>query len=198
MRLTIPNQLTLLRILLTPLFVFLMLQRTPSSQLWATLVFMVAGLTDWYDGWYARRFGVITRVGQFMDPLADKILVLSAFIVFAMLGIVFPWMVWAIAIRDILITINRMFAIHLGKPIITHILAKWKTAAQMGTILLIMATLNWQNWRRGPVYNLTPEYTDFIGIAMLIVTFLTIVSGIIYVIENKELILTNLRRILPF
>ena len=106
--------------------------------MFASIIFTIASLTDWYDGWYARKFGVITRLGQFMDPLADKILVTSALIVFAVLDYAIPWMIWVIAIRDVVITMNRIFALYVGKAVITHTLAKWKTMLQMVTIFMIL------------------------------------------------------------
>jgi CDP-diacylglycerol--glycerol-3-phosphate 3-phosphatidyltransferase len=198
MRLTIPNQLTILRILLTPLFLYLFLKRTTFDQFSASLIFCIASLTDWYDGWYARKFGVITRFGQFMDPLADKILVSSALVAFAILGYVFPWMVWVIVIRDAVVTANRIFALQIGKPIITHVLAKWKTAAQMVTIFWILIYINWFNYNLGYGGTYQAQYFDHIGIAMLIVTALTVASGIIYIIENRELLLNLFRKIFRF
>ncbi|RMF59378.1 MAG: CDP-diacylglycerol--glycerol-3-phosphate 3-phosphatidyltransferase [Calditrichaeota bacterium] len=196
MRLTIPNQLTILRILLTPVFLYFFLRKTPTDQLIGSVVFTVAALTDWYDGWYARKFGVISRVGQFMDPLADKILVISALIAFAVLNYVYAWMVWIIVIRDIFVTTNRIIALSIGKPIITHILAKWKTALQMVTIFVILIYTTLRNYFLPDPQPYTASYFDFIGILMITVTILTIVSGIIYVVENKALLLYLFRKII--
>lgn len=198
MRLTIPNQLTILRILLTPLFLYLFIKKTAFDQFSASIIFFIASLTDWYDGWYARKFGVITRFGQFMDPLADKILVSSALVAFAILGYIFTWMVWVIIIRDAVVTVNRIFALRIGKPIITHVLAKWKTAAQMVTIFWILIYINWFNYNVGYSGTYRAQYFDHIGIAMLIVTALTVASGVIYVIENRELLLNLFRKIFRF
>ncbi|RMH86206.1 MAG: CDP-diacylglycerol--glycerol-3-phosphate 3-phosphatidyltransferase [Calditrichaeota bacterium] len=195
MRLTVPNQLTILRILLTPVFLFLILQKKPSAQLAGSIVYCIAALTDWYDGWYARKFGVITRTGQFMDPLADKILVSSALIAFVALDYVIPWMVWVIIARDAFITSVRIYALHVNKPIITHILAKWKTFAQMLTIFLILIMINLHNYFPANPHPYRPTYTDVIGISMLIVTILTVLSAVIYIFENKELLLNILRKL---
>ncbi len=195
MRLTIPNQLTILRIILTPVFIILFLKEAPLEQLSASIIFTIAALTDWYDGWYARKFGVITRLGQFMDPLADKVLVSSALLVFAALGYVFSWMVWIIIIRDAFITATRIFALKVGKPIITHVLAKWKTAAQMITIFLILIFINWYNYASGNPETYTARYFDPIGIAMLTVTLLTTLSGGIYLLENRGLLLNIFRKV---
>jgi CDP-diacylglycerol--glycerol-3-phosphate 3-phosphatidyltransferase len=196
MRFTIPNQLTLLRILITPIFFILFIQNSASKQFWASILFFIGSLTDWYDGWYARKFGVITRWGQFMDPLADKILVISSLIAFAVLGYVYWWMVWTIIIRDIIITLNRIYSLTIGKAIITRTIAKWKTAAQMATIFLILIFINWRNlyYPESPAYK--AYYLDFIGISMCIVTLLTIISGIIYIIENRDMLMDLLRNLI--
>lgn len=196
MKLTIPNQLTILRILLTPIFIFLFLKKTSFEQLSASLIFFIASFTDWYDGWYARRFGVISRWGQFMDPLADKIVVISALVAFAILGYVFWWMVWVIIIRDVVITFNRIYALNTNKPIITHSVAKWKTAIQMLTIFLILFFINLRNFYFPNLSTYSAQYFDFIGISMIIVTFLTVLSGTIYVIENRDLLFSLLRNLL--
>lgn len=196
MRLTIPNQLTILRILLTPIFLILFVQNSPTKQLWASILFFIASLTDWYDGWYARKFGVITRWGQFMDPLADKILVTSALVGFAAMGYVFWWMVWIIIVRDLIITLNRIYSLAIGKAIITHTIAKWKTAAQMTTIFLILIYVNWYNFLSGHATAYKAQYFDLIGISMTIVTILTVISGAIYIIENREMLLNMARNLL--
>jgi CDP-diacylglycerol--glycerol-3-phosphate 3-phosphatidyltransferase len=195
MRLTIPNQLTILRILLTPIFIFLFLKKTSFEQLSGSLVFLIASLTDWYDGWYARKFGVISRWGQFMDPLADKIVVTSALITFAILNYVFWWMVWIIIVRDIIVTFNRINALYIGRPIITNSIAKWKTATQMAAIFLILIYMNLWNFFHHGNQPYQARYFDVIGIAMVLVTILTVLSGIIYIIENRDAILNILRNL---
>ena len=94
--LTLPNQLTLLRVLLTPVFVALLLSTTPLYLQLSLVVFVIAALTDWYDGWAARRLGYVSRWGKFMDPLADKILSAAALLAFAWIGLINSWMVWLI------------------------------------------------------------------------------------------------------
>lgn len=198
MRLTIPNQLTLLRFALTPVFAWLYLKNSAQSQMLATIVFIIASITDWYDGWYARRFGVITRWGQFMDPLADKVLVSTALIIFAVMGQVKWWMVWIIVGRDVLVTGIRIYALWVGTPIITHVVAKWKTFAQMITILVILGYMNWLNYMGLGARAYQASYFDIIGILMSAVTFLTVLSAIIYIRENWRLILRFFKVILTF
>ncbi len=198
MRLTIPNQLTILRFFLTPVFVFFFMRGTPIDQLVASIIFTMASITDWYDGWFARRFGVITRWGQFMDPLADKFLVSSALIIFALLDYVYWWMVWIIVFRDILVTLIRIYALHRGSPIVTHALAKWKTFIQMFTIFIILIYINWLNYYGSGSSHYHANYFDIIGILMILVTLLTIISAILYIHENWQLIWRMLKEFLTF
>ncbi|MCL5021001.1 MAG: CDP-diacylglycerol--glycerol-3-phosphate 3-phosphatidyltransferase, partial [Bacteroidetes bacterium] len=128
---TLPNQLTVLRILLTPLFVILLVSGNIFFKELSVAVYAAAALTDWYDGWVARKFGTVTKWGNFLDPLADKILTSSAFMAFAWLGLVGWWMVWAIVVRDISITLLRSFAEFRGHGLHTNFSAKVKTFTQM-------------------------------------------------------------------
>ena len=124
----LPNQLTILRIILTPVFVFLLFIEGSVFKYCSLIVFVLASLTDWYDGYAARKFGEITMWGQFLDPLADKILVSSGFICFSILGYTPAWMVLIIVGRDFLITGLRSYAILKGQPIHTNFFAKCKTS----------------------------------------------------------------------
>jgi len=198
MRLTIPNQLTILRILLTPLFVYFFVKETTINQFIASIIYILASLTDWYDGWYARQFGVITRWGQFMDPLADKFLVSSALLLFAWMGYVKWWMVWIIVSRDVIVTLVRIYAIQKGTPIVTSATAKWKTFVQMAVIILILIFINWLNFYGLGSYTYKAKYFDIIGISMLGVTLLTLISAILYFYENWKLIWGMLKRIVFF
>lgn len=195
MKLTIPNQLTILRIVLTFIFLFYFIKNTPEDQLIASILFILATLTDWYDGWFARRFGVITRWGQFMDPLADKFLVSSALVVFAAMNYVKWWMVWIIVGRDILVTIIRIYALSRGTPLVTSILAKWKTFTQMAVILMILAYINWLNFYDGGSSTYQAQYIDFVGISMLLVTLLTLMSALLYFYENWHLVWRMLKEV---
>ncbi|GAB4182862.1 MAG: CDP-diacylglycerol--glycerol-3-phosphate 3-phosphatidyltransferase [Calditrichia bacterium] len=187
MRLTIPNQLTILRIVLTPFFLVYFSQSDPQSRLIGAILFFIASITDWYDGYIARKLGVITRFGQFMDPLADKILVLSAFFLFSYMGVLNVWMVLIIIIRDTLITAIRIFAIHRGMPIVTHIIAKWKTFLQMAFIALLIIWFTAEPW-----LTLSREMIDLshqvANGVLLIITLITVYSLIVYIKENFNLV----------
>ena len=171
---TLPNQLTLLRILLTPIFVLLLFIDSTTSKIASFLVFIMASLTDWYDGYTARKSGDVTMWGQFLDPLADKILISSAFICFSILGYVKTWMVLVIVIRDFLITGLRSYAVIKGKPIVPTLFAKAKTFGQFGILffIFILHLLSWQK----------PNLTFAL---MVIITLLTVVSGMAYLFNNR-------------
>jgi CDP-diacylglycerol---glycerol-3-phosphate 3-phosphatidyltransferase len=187
-----PNQLTILRIILTPVFLFLFLSDEPVLKQISLVVFIIAALTDWYDGWLARKFNYITNWGKFLDPLADKILTSSAFLAFALLGVLEMWMVLLIIIRDFLITGLRIYAEYKGTEMSTSLLAKWKTFIQMIYIyyLLIIYTLKTYQ----PLYNgnekLFSVLTDgtLIYFTMLLITIFTVVTGFTYLYSNKRLV----------
>ncbi|GAB4295075.1 MAG: CDP-diacylglycerol--glycerol-3-phosphate 3-phosphatidyltransferase [Ignavibacteriaceae bacterium] len=189
---TLPNQLTVLRIVLTPVFFFLFLSgKTLHIQI-SLLVFLIAALTDWYDGWLARKFNYITAWGKFWDPLADKILTSVAFIAFVLVGLIPLWMVLIIVTRDLLITTLRALADYKNIPISTSYYAKWKTFLQMSFLyyLLILYTAV----KTPEIYLISPESFDmllnkeFIYIIMLLITIITFHSGLMYIIQNRKLI----------
>ncbi len=127
----LPNQLTVLRIILTPIFLFLFLSEDPLLVQISLGVFIIAAITDWYDGWLARKFNYITEWGKFMDPLADKVLTSTAFLGLVFVGILELWMVLLIVFRDLLITVLRLFADYRKVSFTTSISAKLKTFVQM-------------------------------------------------------------------
>lgn len=189
---TIPNQLTVLRIILTPVFLYLFLSANPTQIQISLGVFLIAALTDWYDGWLARKFNYITDWGKFWDPLADKILTSTAFIGFVMVGLLQLWMVILIIIRDLLITLLRIYAESRGYNFVTSYYAKWKTVLQMVFLyylLLLYVGLNTSEIYTGNeiIFNHLSN-KDFIFITMLIITIITVHSGITYLIQNKHLI----------
>ncbi len=188
----LPNILTVFRIFLTPFFVFCLMH--PSWQTYAIMIFVVAGLTDWYDGFLARKYKYDSDWGTFLDPLADKILVLAAFFSFAYLGLVQLWMVVVIVSRDVMVTYIRSYAMRRGKPMVTNILAKAKTASQMVMILIILSFVTLQSMMQQEA---TPhEYVrsgltaildwHLIYSGMLLVTLLTAYSGVFYLYQNRN------------
>ncbi len=186
---TFPNQLTILRIILTPIFVLLLFVDGLTATFCSFIIFTLASLTDWYDGYTARKYGSVSEWGKFLDPLADKILISSAFICFSIIGYVVAWMVLVIVIRDLLITLIRSYSLLKESQIVTNLLAKIKTFGQFVVLffIFIFHILNKGEWQKG-IESLIEfvNSSNIILILMYIITFLTIVSGLIYLIENRE------------
>ena len=135
----VPNILSLARIILTPLFIILLLFADfKMAKVFALLVFAIAAITDAYDGYLARKYNQITPEGKFLDPLADKILVLSAFISFAFIIIIDFWMVGIIIFRDLFVTGLRFIISGRGFEFVTLKLSKYKTAFQLTIIILTL------------------------------------------------------------
>jgi len=185
---TLPNQLTTLRILLTPLFIWLIISDDPYHRLWGVIIFLVASLTDLYDGYHARKYGVVTRWGAFMDPLADKILITSAFLVYVFEGYVALWMVLVIAIRDIVVTLLRVYAEVKDKPVITSKSAKLKTLFQnvFAYIMLLMMFLKEEVFFGSETAStmMAVLKSPWINHSMLGLTIFTTYTGISYLMEN--------------
>ena len=105
------------------------------------MIFVIASITDAYDGYYARKYDQVTPEGKFLDPLADKILVTSAFMSFALLDVVEFWMIGLIIFRDLFVTGLRMAMERKGLSMVTSTIAKAKTATQMTIIIFILVVL---------------------------------------------------------
>jgi len=188
----LPNHLSIARIILTPVFLVLFLSENP---LWMQIslgVYFIAALTDWYDGWLARKFNYITQSGKFLDPLADKILTAAAFFAFAYLDILESWMVWIVVIRDFLITGLRLFAEYKSKPVRTSRMAKWKTFIQMVftyylLLFYILRTVKSLEEEYSNIFEILLDET-FIYYTMLLISFFTLYTGVMYLIRNRKLI----------
>lgn len=188
----LPNQLTVLRIILTPVFLFFFLYDDAKMNQIALIIFIIAAATDWYDGWLARKFNYITSWGKFWDPLADKILTSSAFIGFVVLGVLELWMVIIIIARDFIITGVRAYADYRSVPFPTSFYAKWKTFIQMTFLyyLLIVYTAAkipeiYAGNENVFKYLLNETLIYFLMLAITVITFH---SGASYFIKNRKLI----------
>lgn len=136
-----PTQITVLRILLVPVFYVLFAVVEPAEILWASVVFLLAALSDWYDGYFARQFNSITALGAFLDPLADKLLTSTALIAFATQGLIPLWMVMLVVLRDVYLTLMRVYSENLGLTLKTSYTAKVKTFLQMVFIGYVLIAL---------------------------------------------------------
>jgi CDP-diacylglycerol--glycerol-3-phosphate 3-phosphatidyltransferase len=200
----LPNRLTIARIGLTVVFVMALLlpphgvalSRFPYGKTTALVIFIVASLTDWWDGWYARRHQLETTFGALMDPLADKILTTAAFICFieqpsyrgASVPLVQAWMTLVIVARDFLVTGLRLVANQQGVVLRAEWFGKHKTVSQMVAIICILLGLAArEDWG---CFGIDCAQFDvlFSRIAftlMLITVGLTLLSGIIYFWKNR-------------
>jgi CDP-diacylglycerol--glycerol-3-phosphate 3-phosphatidyltransferase len=184
-----PNQLTFLRILLTPVFVAFLFSESPLLRQCSVIVFILAMLTDWYDGWVARRWGYVTRWGTFLDPLADKVVTSAALIGFIYLDLVPPWTVWVIVIRDIAITILRSYSEFNGKPFDTAQLAKTKTFLQFAVIYYILLAYvardtEYFHSRYADLLNRLLD-PSLLYVLMVFIAAITLLTGILYIIDNR-------------
>jgi CDP-diacylglycerol--glycerol-3-phosphate 3-phosphatidyltransferase len=154
------------------------------------LVYIIAALTDWYDGWAARKWGYVSRWGKFFDPLADKILSAAALFAFVSLNLVDGWMVWIIVIRDFLITGLRSYAEYKDEPIVTSKTAQAKTFGQFVVIYYILILYVLQTVP--VVYNNYGELIDSLmdtqvlfGM-MLVITLSNVGTAILYLYDNRK------------
>jgi CDP-diacylglycerol--glycerol-3-phosphate 3-phosphatidyltransferase len=183
-----PNQLTFLRILLTPVFIAFLFSADAVLRQLSPVVFVIAMLTDWYDGWVARRWGYVTRWGTFLDPLADKIVTSAALIAFIYLNLVPPWTVWVIVVRDIAITFLRSYAELKGKPFDTSRMAKTKTFLQFALIYYILLAYvardtEYFRSRYGALLDRLLEQS-LLYASMAVIAAITLLTGVLYVIDN--------------
>ena len=183
----LPNLLSLFRIILTPLFIIFLFS---DDKLLALIIFAVAAITDAYDGHLARKYNQITSQGKFLDPLADKILVLSAFFSFAFIGIIDFWMVGIITFRDMFITGLRWIISNKGFEFVTSKLSKYKTAFQLIIIILTLIFLTLESFNMEsfiPTVNLIKQY-KIIYMLTLFTAIFTAYTGVIYLYTNRFII----------
>ena len=182
---SLPNMISYLRIILIPFIIYFLKIRT-IEYLWIALgLFMLASFTDFVDGWLARKLKQESEFGRFIDPIADKFLVIASLFAIITIDPYFEiidyWMIVIIVGRDILITIMRILAIKKGRQLKTSNFGKFKTAFQMMSIVIII--MIYVSKRSGffDTHESVPYYI------MLAVTLLTAFSGIRYLITNWQL-----------
>jgi CDP-diacylglycerol--glycerol-3-phosphate 3-phosphatidyltransferase len=193
----VPNFLTLLRILLSPIFMFFFLLESFPMKALGLGLFVFAALTDVADGYYARKRGVITGFGKFMDPLADKILVSSALISFTALRYVSPIPVGLIIGREFLVTGLRLVAAYKGVIISASPGAKIKTFMQMWVVGLVLAfvcaasAMEFYKVSPSPLSGIDAVfYTNWL---MWITAVVTVWTGIDYVVKYYSIVRSVLR-----
>lgn len=204
----IPNILTISRIVMVPIFAYLFFQNEFLPQLFSLIVFISATLTDYFDGRLARKYKVESNFGKFLDPLADKLLVLTAYFCFVFIPdykIPF-WIIIIILFREFSLTGLRILAISQNKVLQTSKLAKLKTVTQLVTIIIIIILMLFKTFMIENQYVKFSHYVKgekfwafFVGnfwgnlisyaplILVIIAAFITLYSGVMYIIVNKNL-----------
>ncbi len=185
----LPNKLTISRIALT--FIFMAFLYTPGilTKTFALCVFLLASLTDALDGYLAKKNNQITDFGRLMDPIADKILVLTALLAFVERGVIPAWMVVLIIFREVTVTGLRVLALKNGRVLQADGGGKNKTIWQLLAIMIILLFLIFKEGGSGlfKFWSAGAEvlYKNAIFVIMLIAVTLTLASGITYFIKNK-------------
>lgn len=186
--LNIPNILTMARIAAIPVMAVLLLSPSQSAGFWAAAVFSLASITDWLDGYLARRMGIVTVFGKFLDPIADKLIVTAALIMILPFGRVPAWMVLVILSREIIITGLRGIASSEGIVIQASDLGKFKTIFQLVAIIGLLLHFDY-NWFFGIEHSLVRVNMHNVGMFFLwIATLLTAWSGIDYMVRFIRII----------
>lgn len=186
----LPNALTIFRVILTPFFIYLLFTSSMYSNLYALILFILASVTDAFDGYYARKYNIETEFGNFLDPLADKILVSSAFISFYLLDLIELWMVVVILSRDFFITLLRIVMKKNGQSLKTSRIAKSKTAVQLILIIFILIFLSLEKMEASMFSlfsNIILEY-NIVYNATFIVSIFTFYTGFRYFQNNYDII----------
>lgn len=186
--LNVPNVLTMMRIAAIPLLAALLMSPSQLSGFWAAAVFALASVTDWLDGYLARRMGIVTVFGKFLDPIADKLIVMAALIMILPYGRVPAWMVLIILGREIIITGLRGIASSEGIVIQASELGKFKTIFQIVSILGLLLHYKY-NWFFGIQHPLLQVDMHNVGMFYLwIATLLTVWSGVDYLARFVKVI----------
>lgn len=186
--LNLPNILTMGRIAAIPLMAALLLSPSKPAGFWAAAVFALASITDWLDGYLARRMGIVTVFGKFLDPIADKLIVMAALIMILPFDRVPAWMVLVILGREIIITGLRGIASNEGIVIPASELGKFKTIFQIVAILGLVLHYDY-NWFFGIGHSLLTVNMHNVGMFYLwIATILTIWSGADYLVRFIKVI----------
>jgi len=176
--------------MLAAAFLFFLFSKGITSKVIALFIFLLASFTDFLDGFLAKRTNQITDFGKLMDPIADKILVLSAMLAFVEMGIIAGWMVVAIVFREIVITGLRMLALNKGKVIQSDGGGKHKTVWQIFAIFFILVFIIFKEGgeHHFGFWNSSVElfYRDMIFLLMFITVVFTLSSGVSYLIKNRE------------
>lgn len=173
----LPNKLTIARVIMVPFLVLFMLfgWGGEANKYISLIIFAAASITDWFDGYLARKYNLITNFGKFMDPLADKLLVCSALICLVELDRLEAWIVIVIIAREFIISGFRLIAAENGVVIAANYWGKFKTVSQMIMIILLILNL-------GGVFDVIGQVFVWLSVA------LTVISLVTYIMQNKKVL----------
>ena len=185
----LPNCLTVSRIGLTFLFVFALWHNSLAATVLATGIFILAALTDFWDGYFAKKRKLTSDFGAIMDPIADKVLILGAFWIFVRLGVVHGWMVLFIFIREVAVTVSRLFAMRRGRVLAAEKAGKFKTVLQIATISLILLYLILEKsyFLSGRASRMENSFLWVINFFMVVTVGLTLYSGALYFMHKRKM-----------
>ena len=175
----LPNKLSILRVLCIPVIVLLLYLGGDGCRIAAGILFILAALTDLLDGKIARKYNLITDFGKFIDPVADKLLVLTTLVMLVRGGMMEAWVVIVILCRELAVDGLRMVAVGQGKVIAAGPLGKWKTTFQMITIVCII------------LLNKACFATWYTGVLTGVSVALTLVSAVDYFVRNRSVFATK-------
>lgn len=182
-----PNILTLSRFVLTVFFLKLIGPDDLMSRMLAGGIFLIATFTDWLDGYWARKYHLVSSFGKILDPIADKFLTLGAFVVFALMGVIPVWMSVVIAGREILVTATRFWALSRGRVLAAETMGKYKTVVQMvaiGAIIVFLILVS--SGSGGFSFFSYSGWEILIQVLMLATVVLTVGSGLSHYYQNRE------------
>ena len=184
---SLPNRLTIVRIILTFVFFFFAFQTGVIPRIIALAVFLLASLTDFYDGYYAKKYNLISDFGKIMDPIADKFLILTAFFTFMVMHLIGGWMFILILVREVGVTLIRLRAMRRGKVLAAEQAGKIKTVLQITTILTILIFMIFAEM------NLSGRWSTWLGqfymgiyCLMFAVVAVTLFSGASFLWNNRR------------
>ncbi len=181
--LNLPNILTLSRIAAVPIVVLLLLFESKQNCFWAAFVFTAASITDWLDGYLARKWGIVTILGKFLDPLADKLIVMAALIMLIPLDRVPAWAVFVILARELIVSGIRSIASSEGIVIAASDLGKYKTIFQMVAIVGLLLHYRYY-WFFGVQFDFLYPSLHNAGIFVFYISLiLTVWSGLDYFLK---------------
>ncbi len=186
----LPNKLTLSRIALTFVFMFFLFTRWPYGKITALIVFALASFTDYIDGRIAKSRGLVSDFGKFMDPIADKILILAAFLCFVEMKLIPAWTVVIIIFREFVILGLRILGIIKGHIIAASRAGKHKTVSQIVTVFFMLIYLVVRQYAKDATFwtqRFDSLTKNMIFVLMLVTVMLTLISGISYISKNRRL-----------